>query len=413
MTLKNNNTIKEKSSFWKKLGLGKSKTTSVPSFDKQQQVYYHNNDASSIKSKKKTSNSTATLPLHKKQSFHQQPMPMLNNEYITDKLLIKSCTTNDIRLNMKQEEEVNEKEINSVGESVTLSKSHDTKLPTSSDKSSASSFVVFEAKDELLETISKLKLDLENEKANVIVLKKQKEAMAKDLDYLGSTIDELSNERTDLIQQLEEEKIENQRHLDELNMLLEKMKSTADNARDQSFQMIQSKQAFESYQLQAEEEKNALQAHINEKDKTIRELKYQLKKAEDQAKTLNETIDKLIKSHAAEISRITYEKSYYTTPHGSPTLLNSELNENDEQEKHHSNDNTIASSQSSSMMTDDDLDDQLMKLTKEKERLLSFYSKIPLSGGGPQSRRRKEELEAMLDQVDSQLSKIKQKIRRS
>ncbi|CEI98761.1 hypothetical protein RMCBS344292_12861 [Rhizopus microsporus] len=60
-----------------------------------------------------------------------------------------------------------------------------------------------------------------------------------------------------------------------------------------------------------------------------------------------------------------------------------------------------------------DLDSQLMKLTKEKEKLQSFYSKIPLSGGGPQSRRRKEELEAMLDQVDSQLSKVKQRIRRS
>jgi hypothetical protein len=36
-----------------------------------------------------------------------------------------------------------------------------------------------------------------------------------------------------------------------------------------------------------------------------------------------------------------------------------------------------------------------------------------LTGGGPQARKRKEELEAMLDQVDSQLSKVKQKIRKS
>lgn len=54
-----------------------------------------------------------------------------------------------------------------------------------------------------------------------------------------------------------------------------------------------------------------------------------------------------------------------------------------------------------------------MRLTKEKEKLQSDYSKIPLSGGGPMSRRRKEELEEMLDEVDSQLSRVKQKIRRS
>lgn len=42
-----------------------------------------------------------------------------------------------------------------------------------------------------------------------------------------------------------------------------------------------------------------------------------------------------------------------------------------------------------------------------------MYSKIPLTGSGPQFRKRKEELEAQLDQVDSQLSKVKQKIRRS
>lgn len=75
------------------------------------------------------------------------------------------------------------------------------------------------------------------------------------------------------------------------------------------------------------------------------------------------------------------------------------------------------------------LDEQLLMLIKEKEKvktnhqfvfslahyiqLQSSYSKLPLNGGGPKYRRRKEELESMLDQVDSQLSKVKQKIKRS
>ncbi|KAI8584756.1 hypothetical protein K450DRAFT_217870 [Umbelopsis ramanniana AG] len=59
----------------------------------------------------------------------------------------------------------------------------------------------------------------------------------------------------------------------------------------------------------------------------------------------------------------------------------------------------------------DDLDDQMRMLVKQKERLQSDYSKIPIIGGGPQSRKRKEDLEEQLDSIDSQLSKIKLKIR--
>jgi len=59
----------------------------------------------------------------------------------------------------------------------------------------------------------------------------------------------------------------------------------------------------------------------------------------------------------------------------------------------------------------DDLDDQMRMLVKQKERLQSDYSKIPIIGGGPQSRKRKEDLEEQLDSIDSQLSKIKLKLR--
>ncbi|KAJ2962499.1 hypothetical protein NQZ79_g2311 [Umbelopsis isabellina] len=60
---------------------------------------------------------------------------------------------------------------------------------------------------------------------------------------------------------------------------------------------------------------------------------------------------------------------------------------------------------------DDDLDEQMRLLVKQKERLQSDYSKIPIVGGGPTSRKRREDLEEQLDNIDSQLSKIKLKIR--
>ncbi|KAI7903641.1 uncharacterized protein BX663DRAFT_507169 [Cokeromyces recurvatus] len=391
--MKNYTTIKEKSSFWKKLGLGKNKATAITSLNKQQ-VYINNDDSVSIKSKKKANinSTTSLLSSHKNQSLNKQPIKSNKDEYDTT--------------STKKQEEVNNDNANDM---VTPQHSHD----KSSDKTSTLSFVVFEKKDELLETISRLQLELEEERATVDALQKQKEAVTKDLDYLELTVDELSNERTELIQQLEEEKIANQRHLDELNILLDKLKSTADNARDQSFQMSQSKQAFENYRMQAEQEKEDLLDKIDDKDKIIQELKYDLKKAENQTETLKETIDKLIKSHAAEISQLTLERNYYTTPHGSPTLLKSELNEPEDQQTQPITNDMTVTPLSDNSIKDEDLDEQLMKLTKEKEKLQSFYSKIPLSGGGPQSRKRKEELEAKLDQIDSQLSKVKQKIKRS
>lgn len=70
-------------------------------------------------------------------------------------------------------------------------------------------------------------------------------AITKDLDYLGSTVDELYAEKSDLLQQLEDERAKNQRQLEDLNVLMDKMKANADNARDQSFAVDQYKAEFE------------------------------------------------------------------------------------------------------------------------------------------------------------------------
>ena len=86
------------------------------------------------------------------------------------------------------------------------------------------------------------------------------------------TVDELFAEKTDLVQQLEDEKIKSQHHLDDLNLLLDKMKSNADHAREQSLAVSQSKQAFEVYQKQAEEDKKALLNQLSLKDQTIQAL---------------------------------------------------------------------------------------------------------------------------------------------
>jgi hypothetical protein len=44
-------------------------------------------------------------------------------------------------------------------------------------------------------------------------------------------------------------------------------------------------------------------------------------------------------------------------------------------------------------------------------QLQSDYSRIPLTGGGAAMRRRKEMLEAKMDEVDRELSRVKAQIR--
>ncbi|KAI9254686.1 hypothetical protein BY458DRAFT_442668, partial [Sporodiniella umbellata] len=58
-----------------------------------------------------------------------------------------------------------------------------------------------------------------------------------------------------------------------------------------------------------------------------------------------------------------------------------------------------------------DLDKQLRDLVREKEILQGEYSKAPSSGGNALIRRRREELESKLDSIDSQMCRIKLKIR--
>lgn len=58
-------------------------------------------------------------------------------------------------------------------------------------------------------------------------------------------MDELYAEKSDLLQQLEDERAKNQRQLEDLNVLMDKMKANADNARDQSFAVDQYKAEFE------------------------------------------------------------------------------------------------------------------------------------------------------------------------
>lgn len=67
-----------------------------------------------------------------------------------------------------------------------------------------------------------------------------------------------------------------------------------------------------------------------------------------------------------------------------------------------------AASQSATI---EDLTVQLQGLMKEKERLQADLSKIPISGGGPMTRRKAEMLEEQMDETERAMSKIRYSIR--
>ncbi|GAA5809002.1 hypothetical protein MFLAVUS_002403 [Mucor flavus] len=449
---------KEKSSFWKKLGLGKNKTSVSTSSLKSEA------DRNSVKSKR-LSSGLSQLPLQQQNEHHnapplpikaiqKQPRVDLPKAISHDSIALQQhVDTNHQKLDISYEsivtptadEDDNNKQVEQKESALVYSTEQPNVTPTTMTKknssTSDSSFVVVKSNDdintaddinknqELLTMISNLKTELENEKATVNVLQKQKEAVTKDLDYFELTVDELLNEKTDLLQQLEDEKIKNQHYLDDLNLSLEKQKATADNARDQSFAVDQTKLEFEATQEKWRQDQSELLSDITSKDKTIRELRSKLSKSQEQVETLKSTMDQLIKSHTEEMTRTIADKEKSSlplhTPNGSPRIHPNKIDPDCQTQSSPiiplptSSTPFTNSSMSRTESTDQtteynqDLDDQLMKLTKEKEKLASIYSKIPLTGSGPQFRRRKEELEAMLDQVDSQLSKVKQKIRRS
>ncbi|RKP26692.1 hypothetical protein SYNPS1DRAFT_27630 [Syncephalis pseudoplumigaleata] len=61
--------------------------------------------------------------------------------------------------------------------------------------------------------------------------------------------------------------------------------------------------------------------------------------------------------------------------------------------------------------TIEEWNEDLQRLLAEKERLQADYSRIPLTGGGAAMRRRKENLEAKMDEVDKELSGVKTQIK--
>ncbi|KAI7887160.1 hypothetical protein K492DRAFT_32023 [Lichtheimia hyalospora FSU 10163] len=312
-------------------------------------------------------------------------------------------------------------------------------------------------------TIQSLLQELEKERSIVKVLQGQKEAVAKDLDYFSQMLDDLMEEKESLQQKYEEEKEKNKTREEDLNVLMDKLKMSNNTARDKSYQVDQWKSDIEQLQKDAQEERDTLKETLKQKDTALRNQDHELKEKEhiiqekdrqlaekdheidrlktelaqshDQISLLRSTMDQLMKAQALSSQQQSqddtnthHQQRGSLPPSPSTRSSTSSIPIKQQQQQYNTPQSSVTSGESdvSSHRKQptrfyeevNELDRELLKLTKEKEKvyrskLQSDYSKIPLSGGGPMSRRRKEELEEMLDEVDSQLSRVKQKIRRS
>jgi hypothetical protein len=284
-----------------------------------------------------------------------------------------------------------------------------------------------------------LKSKLEIEKATVRSLQKQKEAITKDLDFLHKNVDDLTAENTEWKRKYELEKTNRERFQDDLSDSLEKLSEATEQIRNLEKQNKQVKSELEE-KLKDLEKKNKQMAASprikpsNDGKSNERLLAAQLHHSQNQVRLLKSTMEQFLR-----MGLFNDDLGSITSPTTSIDAIVSEIKCGRSKQRRSS----AISSKSNSSTTNGDtpktklkksivpsekktedqkpveskstptaeLDIQLRELLREKEILQAEYSKAPSSGGNALVRRRREELESRLDAIDSQMCRIKLKLR--
>ncbi|CAO3650668.1 unnamed protein product [Cunninghamella blakesleeana] len=414
------------------------------------------NSTSSITNKNKTNNNnsgSSIIPVSTKStsSISSSSKSSTNNKENKSRLRQPTVTSGNNTNNSSTESSFCH--VPSTTSSTTSLKKEDinnnstTKIPTPSVLFNQMNINNVTDKDQL---IQQLQDELQAQLSINRVLQGQKEAITRDLDYFSLTVDELMEEKDSLVQKYEDEKLKNLSKEEDLNILLIKLKENSDHARERSTELDSWKSEVEKTKEEAASDLEELKSVLQQRDQEISHLKNELDSANNKIESLSSEVENLtsqrdhlldqINTNQNNLSTFTSQHSTsIDTPNPSPQLQAQKYNNEDHDDSNqdfvtplssfkssHSNSFGFANQHyrntppSLSVVTTphtppstNGLDDELLALTKAKEKIQSDYSKIPLSGGGPMTRRRKEELEDMLDEVDQQLSKVKQKIRRS
>ncbi|KAL7311072.1 hypothetical protein PS15m_008884 [Mucor circinelloides] len=297
--------------------------------------------------------------------------------------------------------------------------------------------------------VDMLKDELEREKSSAKALQGQKDAISKDLDYFCNLVDEVTGEKDEYKRKYEEEKNQNK----QLQKAIKDLESRASSSsspipRDCSGEAIAQLQIeLQNLQQQSTEEQYAYYNNLQYKNEEINILKTELKQAQRQIQVLRKTMEQMLKAegggggggggaddfetrksfimtgpttttttkgdHKCLLLQTGYhpDHSNSTSPPSPLPCYHSELHDDDvlsisSKDSYHSNKSHHQLKLQYEFLKYDDQDNHQMS-SLAKRRSEDFSKKIAMS------RRRKDQLEEMLGEVDTQLNRVKQKIRPS
>ncbi|CAO3599772.1 unnamed protein product [Absidia cylindrospora] len=289
-----------------------------------------------------------------------------------------------------------------------------------------------------------LKQELESERAVVHALQRQKEAYNKDITYLCQNVDHLTKDGNEWKAKYKQEKAEKEKSRDDLSAALDNFNEATEQIKQLSNEKQRLKEELDRVNRQLDiEKRTATSASPPPPAIDTASFLGQLygngtpsstQDQDQQIKLIQSTMEKLLR---LDIFRCTSleatKKRDDEKPHSVKTMTRatsisgqrkspSSTRSKSSSSRHHptatiASATTEKSDPSRFLETDPtisvtDLDDQLQSLLQEKELLQAEYSKIPVSGSNAICRRRREDLEARLDEVDSKMRKIRLKIRR-
>lgn len=315
----------------------------------------------------------------------------------------------------------------------------------------------------------KLRNTLEKERAVVRALQKQKEACNRDVAFLSRNTEELTTENLELKKKLEHEKTMKERFQDDLSLTMDKLSEATEYIRKLENQNKQLQSEKDEKYRETKELKRYNKPTFDNGKSCDRLLAAQLRHSQNQVRILKSTMEQFLRmgvfndelpsnvtSPTTSVDSVVYEqksrqKSRQThvqskmatkTPKEKEkttkkvpeprsaiekkkpevtkipeetnvpeeTSVPEETNVSEEAKKPEEENKQ---EEIKLLEKDDafDLDKQLRELMREKEILQGEYSKAPSCGGNALIRRRREELECKLDSIDSQMCRIKLKIR--
>ncbi|CAO3678905.1 unnamed protein product [Rhizopus stolonifer] len=282
---------------------------------------------------------------------------------------------------------------------------------------------------------------LEKERVTVKALQKQKEACYRDIEFLSRNVEELTAKNAEMKRKLDLEKAAKEKLKHELSSITGKLDETSRHVRElkDQYNQLAIEKSTKDKEIK-ELKRNSKLASSESSKSNDRLLTSQLRHSQNQVRLLKSTIEQFLRmglfqeesgnSSGSASSSTSIElalpelkarqKSRQSPLNNTKTLVKKALEDESGIPKASE---SVTKKLSEKKLNDkvpieknpvetsaSDLDKQMRELSREKEILQAEYSKAP-STGNALLRKRREEVESRLDSIDSEMNRIKLRIR--